>query len=413
MNTNLDHGLGAYADLSVNIGLNLQPGQRLLVRSPLDAAPLVRRVAAAAYQRGARLVDILWSDDQVHLARFQYAPDGTFEEFPVWRTQAILDFVRSGDALLTIRGEDPDLLKEQDTERVNTYLNTYFKHLKPARDLLSHNATNWSIVSYPAPAWAAKIFPDLPAESQVESLWQTLRKLCRLDQPDPVLAWQEHVRQLSARCDYMNARSYHALRFRGPGTDLTVGLPQGHIWLSGQFTSENGILFTANLPTEEIFTIPDKNRTEGVVTATMPLSHGGTLIEGFSLRFSGGRVVEAHAQKGEAVLSNLLETDEGASRLGEVALVPHSSPIAQSGRLFFNTLLDENAADHIALGQAYRFTLRGGMGMSVEEFAAAGGNNSLQHVDFMIGSGVMDVDGVTSDGQTEAVMRSGEWAFRV
>jgi aminopeptidase len=232
-----------------------------------------------------------------------------------------------------------------------------------------------------------------------------------LRQADPIAAWEDHINQLVARSDYLNHKQYVALKLTAPGTDLTVSLPAGHAWQSGRTTSETGIAFTANIPTEEVFTLPHKDRTEGVVSATMPLSYGGSLMEGFSLTFAEGRVVNVTAAKGEAHLRKLIETDEGAGRLGEVALVPHSSPISQSGLLFYNTLFDENAASHIALGRAGKYNIAGGEEMSEEAFGAAGGNHSLIHVDFMIGSGEMDVDGVTDDGTAEPVMRSGEWAF--
>ena len=254
------------------------------------------------------------------------------------------------------------------------------------------------------------MFPDAPADQRFSQLRDTIDRLCRLDRPDPVAAWQQHIAALAARSDYLNRKRYTALKFSGPGTNLTVGLPAAHLWVSGASTSRNNIRFVANLPTEEVFTIADRHRVSGTVRATKPLSYSGTLIEDFSLRFEDGRVVEVKAGRGESVLRQLVETDAAAGRLGEVALVPHSSPIAQSGRLFYNTLFDENAASHVALGTAYKFTLTGADVMSDEQFEQAGGNRSAIHVDFMIGSGELDVDGVLASGAAEPLMRGGEWA---
>ncbi len=240
-------------------------------------------------------------------------------------------------------------------------------------------------------------------------MWQAIARLCRLDQPDPIAAWAAHLKHLASRSAFLNAKHYAALHFRGPSTDLRVGLPSGHTWVSGQSTSRNGIPFVANIPTEEVFTIADRARVDGTVRATKPLAYGGTMIEDFSLTFKDGRVVQLSASRGEAALRQLVDTDDGAGRLGEVALVPHGSPIAQSGLLFYNTLFDENAASHVALGTAYKFTLAGGETMDDDAFMRAGGNRSAVHVDFMIGSGQVDVDGITPGGAPEPVMRSGEW----
>jgi aminopeptidase len=270
-------------------------------------------------------------------------------------------------------------------------------------------AQNWCIVAWPGQAWAAKVFPGLPPAEQVARLWDVLFDVCRLNAPDPVAAWRIHIDNLLARSAFLNRQRYAALHFIGPGTDLTVGLPPGHLWHSAEATTTRGITFTPNLPTEEVFTLPHRQRVEGVVTSTMPLSYGGTLIEGIRLAFREGQVVEAAATRGEAVLRNVLAADEGAGRLGEVALVPQSSPIARQGRLFYRTLLDENAASHIALGGAYKLSLAGGAALSDDEFAAAGGNTSVVHLDFMIGSAQVDVSAVRDDGSTEALMRAGEW----
>jgi aminopeptidase len=400
-----------YADLAVNLGVGLRTGQRLIVRAPVESAPLLRLIAASAYRAGARLVDVLWSDDAITLARFQHAPRDSFEEFPVWRTAAMAQAAEQGDAFLSISAEDPDLLKDQDPNLITLSRRTAETHMRPFRRQLMADATNWSIISYPLPAWAAKVFPADPPEEQLPQLWSVIFKTCRIDQPDPLAAWQEHVKQLAARRDYLNARQYTALKFTGPGTNLTLGLPRQHHWHSGQKETVTGLTYIPNIPTEEVFAMPHKDQAEGVVTSTKPLSYAGVLIEEFSLTFARGRVVKVTAKKGEAILEKLVATDDGAARLGEVALVPHSSPISQSGLLFYNTLFDENASSHLALGRAYRFCLENGPAMSDDEFGRAGGNDSLVHVDFMIGSGEMDIDGLTADGAREPVMRNGEWSF--
>lgn len=407
-----------YADLIVKVGVGLQPGQRLILRTPIEAAPLVRLIATSAYQAGARFVEVMWHDDAVTLARFQHAPRDSFKEFPAWRTNVLAQAAEQGDATLTIYSFDPDLLADQDPELIATAQRVLDEHMLPFRHKLMADAVNWCLISLPIPGWAAKIFPDDPPDTQMDKLWDLVFKMVRADQPDPVAAWQQHLADLRAREDYLNHKQYTALKYSAPGTDLTVGLPDNHIWKGGQSITTNSarIPFVANIPTEEVFTLPHKDRTHGVVAASKPLSYGGgsgggLLIEDFSLTFENGRVIKAIAKKGEETLNKMLDSDEGARQLGEVALVPYNSPISASGIMFYNTLFDENAASHLALGRAYRFCLENGPAMTPEEFAAAGGNFSLIHTDFMIGSQEMDVDGLTRDGAAEPVMRNGEWTF--
>jgi aminopeptidase len=380
---------------------------------PLELAPLVRLIVIKAYQVGARLVDVMWNDDQLRLIRFQHAPRDSFKEFPTWRADAASEVSEAGDAVLIILAEDPGLLAEQDPTLITSVHHTSFKHTKPFSDLRSKNAMNWVVVTAPVDGWPDKVFPDLTPDTRKAQFWDTLFEICRVKQSDPVSAWMEHVNELAGRRDYLNHKRYVGLGLTAPGTDLKVGLPREHVWRAARMTSQNGIDFTGNIPTEEVFTIPHKDKTEGVVTSSKPLSFGGTLIEEFSLTFAEGRVVKATAGKGEESLHALLETDEGSRRLGEVALVPHSSPISQSGLLFYNILIDENAASHIALGRGLRLNVEGGETMSDDQFAALGGNRSLIHIDFMVGSGDMDVDGLTEDGSAEPIMRSGEWAFQL
>ncbi len=419
MALDIDRLLAAYADLTVRVGLNLRPGQRLLIIGPLasggvslEAAPLVRAVASSAYRAGAPLVEALWGDESLQIVRFEHAPRDSFGACSSWLPRALADHVEGGHAVLSIYANDPDLLKDQPPDLVSVVQQAVSRAVRPFREQISRNQTNWTVIAAAGSAWAARMFPDMACERQIGRLWDAIAHLCRLDRPDPVAAWEQHLAALAAKRDELNGRQYSALRYSGPGTNVTIGLPRSHAWVSGRATSQAGFAFTPNLPTEEVFTMPHKDRVDGVVRATKPLSYGGTLIENFNLEFAGGRVVRAAAERGEAVLRQLLDTDAGAARLGEIALVPHSSPVSQSGLLFYNTLFDENAASHVALGSAYKFTLTGGEALSDADFEGAGGNRSAVHVDFMIGSGDLDVDGVRDDGRSEPLMRGGEWASR-
>jgi aminopeptidase len=413
----LEELLRLFGAVTVRIGLNLQPGQRLLIVGPvanggvsLEAAPLVRQIAASAYAAGAPLVETLWGDEALMAVRFRWAPRESFGQFSAWLPNALAGHVEAGHAVLSIYANDPDQLKNEPPELVSMLQQTTARSVRPFREHISRNQTNWCVVAGAAPAWAARVFPGVEPEQQIDRLWHAIARLCRLDRPDPVAAWEAHLNDLHHRTDLLNRKRYAALRYSGPGTALTIGLPDGHVWIGGRSASASGIRFAPNLPTEEVFTMPHKDRVEGTVRSTKPLSYGGILIEGFTLQFAEGRVVDVHAEHGETVLRTLVQTDPGASRLGEVALVPHSSPIAQTGLLFYNTLFDENAASHVAFGAAYKFTMKGGEGMSDEAFEEAGGNRSATHVDFMIGSADLDIDGVSGDGSVEPLMRGGEWA---
>jgi aminopeptidase len=313
---------------------------------------------------------------------------------------------------MSVYANDPDQLKDEPPDLVGAVQGAVSRAVRPFREQISRNETNWTVVAAASAGWAARMFPDLPKPQQLSRLWEAIVRLCRLDRADPIAAWELHLSALASRRDQLNRKQYTALRYAGPGTHLTIGLPAGHTWVSGRSFSRSGIAFAPNLPTEEVFTMPHKDRVDGVVRSSKPLSYGGTLIDRFTLEFAGGRIVNLTAERGEAVLRQLVDTDEGAARLGEVALVPASSPVSQSGLLFFNTLFDENAASHVALGSAYKFTLEGGEGMDDERFEAAGGNRSAVHVDFMIGSADLDIDGVLPDGSAEPIMRRGEWAER-
>jgi aminopeptidase len=401
--------LDRLAEVAVRAGLGLAPGQELLITATTEAIPLARLIAEHAYKAGASLVTTLLSDEQSGLIRFRHGSEASFDTAPSWLYEGMAQAFRNGAARLAIAGGDPSLLSEQNPEHVSRVNRATSKAYRPALELIVGHEINWTIVANATPAWAAAVFPDLPRDEALGKLWKAIFAASRADQADPLAAWKEHDASLHARADRMNEKRYAALQFRGPGTDLRVGLADDHLWLGGGTMARNGRYCIPNIPTEEIFTTPHKNRVEGQVTSTKPLSHQGTLIEGISVRFEGGKIVEAHAARGEQVLQRMIETDEGARRLGEVALVPHSSPIASSGLLFMNTLFDENAACHIALGQAYSTCFKDGDSLTPEQLAARGANTSLIHVDWMIGSNRIDVDGLSAAGNLEPVMRAGEW----
>ena len=411
MTLTFEEKLSNYTDVIVKVGVGLQPGQRLVVQAPIETAPVVRTIVASAYKAGAPYVEVLWNDEELSRVRLEHAPRDSFEEYAAWRPRMLVEAAERGDAFLTVHAANPDLLKGQDPDLIATMQRVSGQHLKPFRDLLSSNTFNWCLVSVPVEAWAAKVFPDVSTEEQNARLWDAIFKAVRADQEDPVVAWERHIATLTAIRDRLNAEGYAALKYRGPGTDLRVGLPRDHVWLAARMTSQRGIAYTPNLPTEEVFTLPHKDQVDGRVTSTKPLHYGGTLIQDFGFRFENGVVVDAWAAEGEATLKKLLETDEGARRLGEVALVPESSPVNQTGLLFYNTLFDENAASHLALGGAYRSSLQEGETITDEAFADAGGNMSIVHVDFMVGSKEVDVDGEREDGTVEPLMRSGAWVL--
>ena len=417
MDKDFQTNLGKYAEIAINVGLNLQPGQRLIMQAlkdggvPIETAPVVRELAACAYRAGASLVDVIWRDDELKLLRLEHAPKDSLNEYPDWQAAGILDVIENGGAMLSIYANDPDLMDGQDPVLLDQVQRIIQKKWKPISDHIGRNTMNWCVVSPPVPGWAGKVFPDLPEEDQIPALWDAIFKVCRVYEDDPITAWRNHLKELGKRAEYLNRKAYQKLHYTAPGTDLSLGLPEGHIWISAEFKTQGGIPYTANVPTEEVFTLPDRRMTEGTISSTRPLVYTGNVIDNFKLTFKEGKVVDFSAKQGEETLESLLNVDEGSKMLGEVALVPNSSPISQSGILFYNTLLDENASCHFALGNAYRFNLDGGEKMTTDEFAARGGNSSLVHVDFMVGSENMDIDGELPDGTIEPIMRKGEWAF--
>jgi aminopeptidase len=402
--------LDRLAEIAVRVGLGgFQPGQELLLTAPLEALPLARRITAHAYRADASLVTTLLSDDAATLMRYRLAPGDSFGKTAGWLYDGMAAAFRNGAARLAIVGEDPNLLSAEDPEKVAHANQARSIAYRPALELITDTVINWSIVASATPAWAKAVFPNLPEAEAVAHLWDAIFATSRVDADDPIAAWATHNATLMARRQLLNAKRYAALHFRGPGTDLRVGLADEHEWMGGLSTARNGITGNPNIPTEEVFTTPHCRRVEGTVASTKPLSYQGTLIEDIAVRFEAGTVVQASARIGNDVLQRMISADDGARRLGEVALVPASSSIARSGLLFFNTLFDENAACHIALGQSYSrcFTDRGKAGP--EALAARGANRSLIHVDWMIGSPHVDVDGINADGTADPLLRNGEF----
>ncbi len=404
--------LDLLAEVAVRVGLGLRQGQELVMTASLDALPLARRITAQAYCAGASLVTTLFTDDEAALLRYRLAPDASFDHAAKWLYDGMGAAFKSGAARLAIAGGNPTLLSNEDPDKVGRANRAVSQAYRPALELITRHEINWTIVASATPAWAAAMFPsefsDAP-DRALAHLWEAIFQTTRINTADPVAAWKTHDAGLQARAALLNGKRYAALQYRGPGTDFRLGLADDHLWLGGGTTAGNGLYCIPNMPTEEVFTTPHKDRADGTVTATKPLSHQGTMIEGIQVGFQAGRIVEARATRGQEVLQKLIDTDDGARRLGEVALVPHSSPIAASGMLFLNTLFDENAASHIALGQSYSSCLREGDKLTPEQLAAKGANSSLIHVDWMIGSDKLDIDGITATGTAEPLMRQGEW----
>jgi aminopeptidase len=406
-----DQKLDRLAEVAVRIGLNLRHGQELFLTAPTDALPLVRRITEQAYKAGAKLVTTILADDEITLARYRYAPDSSFDYAPEWYFNGVAAAFKSGAARLAITGADPALLSAEDPSKVSRASKASSRAYKPALELITRHEINWTILASATPAWAALVFPNDPPELALGKLWDAIFAASRITSGDPVQAWNTHGAALKQRVDFLNDRRFHALHFHRPdhATDLTVGLADNHLWAGGGTTAGNGIYCQPNIPTEECFTTPHKSRVNGNVSASKPLSHNGTLIENIRCTFVDGRITEATATAGQDALRKLIATDEGAARLGEVALVPHNSPIAQSGILFWNTLFDENAASHIALGQAYSTCLIDGEKMTDAQLAQLGANESLIHVDWMIGGPSMNIDGLHPNGSREPLMRDGDW----
>jgi len=402
--------LDRLAEVAVKVGLRLKEGQDLLLTAPAVALPLVRRIAEHAYKAGAGIVTPILSDEELTLARYRFAHDASYDRAAGWLYEGMAKAFSENTARLAVVGDNPMLLSGQDPAKVARANKANSLAYQPALEKIVNFDTNWNIIAYPGSSWARQVFPDCTEEVAVAKLADAIFAASRVDLDNPVAAWDEHNAVLRERTRWLNGQRFTALHYSAPGTDLTIGLADGHEWVGGASVAKNGITCNANIPTEEVFTTPHCRRVTGHVVSSKPLSYQGTLIDNIAVSFEEGRIVEAKASRGEEVLTKVLDTDEGARRLGEVALVPHSSPISRSGLLFFNTLFDENAASHIALGQCYSKCFIDGARLTPQQIAAQGGNQSLIHIDWMIGSDKTDVDGIHADGRRVPVFRRGEWA---
>ena len=397
------------ANLAIKRGVGLQKGQDLLITAPLESLPLVRKIVEHAYKEGAHLVTPLFTDSDITLSRFKHAPTESFDHAANWLFNGMGEAFDNNTARMAIAGDDPMLLSEMDPEKVSRANKAMAKAYKPARERITEFKINWNIVSWPGKAWASRVFPDLPIDEAVIKLADAIFDASRASVEDPIQAWDDHNEKLRKKTNWLNEKNFAALQYNGPNTNLKIGLADEHEWMGGASKAQNGIICNPNIPSEEVFTTPHAYKVDGVVSSTKPLSYQGTLIENIKVTFKDGKIIEASASKGNEVLQKVLKSDEGASRIGEVALVPHSSPISQSGIIFYNTLFDENAASHIALGQCYSKCFKGEIDLSKEEISKRGGNSSMIHIDWMIGSDKIDVDGIDQSGNTVPVFRKGEW----
>jgi aminopeptidase len=402
--------LDRLAEVAIRVGLRLQEGQDLLLTAPAVALPLVRKIAEHAYKAGAGIVTPILSDEELTLARYRFGHESSFDRAANWLYDGMAKAFSSNTARLAIVGDNPMLLSDEDPNKVARASKANSMAYQPALEKIVNFDTNWNIIAFPSLPWAKQVFPDDADEVALTKLADAIFKASRVDQDGAIAAWDRHNATLRERTEWLNGQRFSALHYSGPGTDLTIGLADGHEWEGGASTAKNGITCNANIPTEEVFTTPHCRRVSGHVVSSKPLSYQGTLIDNIAVRFEEGRIVEARASRGEEVLIKVLDTDEGARRLGEVALVPHSSPISQSGLLFYNTLFDENAASHIALGQCYSKCFIDGTKLTPQQIARQGGNQSLIHIDWMIGTAETDIDGLHIDGRRVPVFRKGEWA---
>ncbi|MBU9709495.1 aminopeptidase [Paenibacillus sp. AK121] len=403
--------LEQYAELVVRVGVNIQPGQALLVTAPLETVEFTRLIVSKAYEAGAKYVQVEFEDDSITRSRFEHGDEASFDYYPAWKAEMMEKFAEEGGATLTIKVPNPDLYQGIDPQKVSRAT----KAAATAREGFSKYTRNhkisWCLIKAPTKAWADKVFADVAEEDRIRVMWDTIFQMNRVDGSDPIQNWQNHLKNLEQVQDKLNHKKYKSLHYRAPGTDLRIELADGHIWRSGGGENGRGDYFVANMPTEEVFTMPKRTGVNGHITSTMPLNLNGQLVDRITFTFKDGKVTEYTAESGEQHLTHLLATDEGASYLGEVALVPHDSPISNLNRIFYNTGIDENASCHLALGSAYPFNIENGTQMNREELLQNGANVSLTHVDFMIGSAELDIDGELQDGSKEVVFRKGNWAI--
>ncbi|WP_297517882.1 aminopeptidase [uncultured Clostridium sp.] len=408
----LDLLLEKYARLAVQIGINIQKDQVLVIKSPIECADFTRKLVKEAYEVGAKEVVVHWNDEQTGKLKFDYSPMEVFEEFPQWIVDSNLSYAEKGAAFLSISASDPELLKNVDPKKISTFRKASSIATRDFSERLMSNVNSWSIVSIPTVGWATKVFPNVSTEEAIDKLWEQIFKIVRVDKEDPIAAWTEHKNNLKEKMDFLNSKRIKSLHYTNSiGTDIVLELPEKHLWLGGAEENKAGHDFIANIPTEEVFSLPKLDGVNGIVHSSKPLNYGGNLIDNFSLTFKDGLVVDFTAEKGYDTLAHLLDTDDGAKRLGEVALVPFDSPISNSGVIFYNTLYDENASCHFALGRAYSVCIEKGEDMTTQELAKEGANDSLTHVDFMLGTKDLSIIATLQNGETLQIFKNGNWAF--
>ncbi|MFD1393286.1 aminopeptidase [Lacticaseibacillus jixianensis] len=401
--------LAKYAALAVDVGVGVKPGDTVYLQISTDQLPLAHQIIETAYARGAAEVAVWWQDDFAKRQDILHLADDRLNRQPPQVKAMFTDWLSKDAKRITVHSSDPDNLAGVDPARVAAYQQAFQQSYAPLSNAISSNAISWTIIGAASPQWAAKVFPDEAPAVATDKLWDAIFKTVRIYEPDPEAAWVSHEAKLRDKAAWLNAEQFDALHYQAPGTDLTVGLPAHHVWNGGSSTNPRGEVFTANMPTEEVFTAPDNRRIDGTVASTKPLSYSGSILQDMHFRFKAGQVVAAEAGQGNAVLQHLLAIN-GARSLGEISLVPDPSPISQSGLIFYSTLFDENASDHMALGMAYPFSIEGGTALSPAELTARGLNVADTHVDFMMGSAKMNIDGIKKDGSIKPIFRNGDWA---
>lgn len=403
--------LEKYAELIVKVGINIKPNEGLILGTNESGLPLAREIMKKAYAAGAKHVEFMMNDDEMTLARYNNAKDYVFSTFPAWKADLMVTLYEDNYHHLFVIAPDPELLKNVPGEIVAKDQKAASAAMSPATKFRMTGQTKWCIAAVPSVAWAKSVYPNMSDEDAVDALWQKIFDATRVNTEDPVAAWQQHDLNLKKYKNFLNEKKYEKLVFKAPGTDLEICLADEHFWMGGSKASLAGDSYVANIPTEEVFTTPHKFKVNGTVKSTKPLSHNGKIVDGFGFTFKEGKVVDYYAEKGKEVLDALLSNDEGAKYLGEVALVQNDSPISNTGILFNNTLFDENASIHLALGRAYAYAMRDGSNATQEELEARGANFSLVHVDFMIGGPDMEVVAHSKDGATDTLFKKGNWTF--
>ncbi|MBO8732032.1 aminopeptidase [Staphylococcus aureus] len=411
--TNYKEKLQQYAELLVKVGMNVQPKQPVFFRSSVETLELTHLIVEEAYRCGASDVRVVYSDPTLKRLKFENESVEHFanHEIKSYDVEARMDYVKRGAANLALISEDPDLMDGIDSQKLQAFQQQNARAFKGYMESVQKNQFPWVVAAFPSKALAKRVYPELSVEEAYIKFIDEVFDIVRIDGNDPVENWRQHIANLSVYAQKLQQKNYHALHYVSEGTDLTVGLAKNHIWEDAtSYVNGKEQAFIANIPTEEVFTAPDRNRVDGYVTNKLPLSYNGTIIDQFKLMFKDGEIIDFSAEKGEAVLKDLINTDEGSRRLGEVALVPDDSPISNRNTIFYNTLFDENAACHLAIGSAYAFNIQGGTEMTVEEKIASGLNDSNVHVDFMIGSSDLTIYGIFEDGSKELVFENGNWA---